>query len=81
VLEHGRRPDAVGKSVALCISMASPLPRSLQHHIDKAADPTSIPASVLVAAVLVVVLLVVFSMAIEWSVDGIGRTQVATAQQ
>jgi len=76
VLEHGRRPDAVGKSVALCISMASPLPRSLQHHIDKAADPTCIPASVLVAAVLVV-----FSMAIEWSVDGIGRTQVATAQQ
>jgi hypothetical protein len=65
----------------MCVSMASALPRALRHHIDKAADPTSLPASALVAAVLVALLLVVFSMAVEWSVDGIGRTQVATAQQ
>jgi hypothetical protein len=65
--------------------MAWVLPRDLQHRIDAAADaasdPTSVPASAMVAAVLVVLLLVVFSMAVQWSVDGLGRTQVATAQE
>jgi hypothetical protein len=62
-------------------AMAWELPRDLQNRIDAAADPTGVPASVLVAAVLVVLLLVVFSMAVQWSVDGLGRTQVATVQE
>jgi hypothetical protein len=61
--------------------MAWPLPRDLQNHIDAATDPTSVPASAIVAAVLVMLLLVVFGMAMQWSVDGIGRTQVATTQE
>jgi hypothetical protein len=61
--------------------MAWELPRDLQNHIDKAADPTGVPASAIVAAVLVVLLLAVFGMAMQWSVDGIGRTQVATVQE
>jgi hypothetical protein len=65
--------------------MAFVLPRDLQNRIDAAADaaadPTGVPASALVAAVLVVLLLVVFSMAMQWSVDGLGRTQVATVQE
>jgi hypothetical protein len=60
--------------------MAWVLPRHLQNRID-AADPTGVPASAVVAAVLVILLLVVFAMAVSWSVDGIGRTQVATVPQ
>ena len=56
-------------------------PADLQNRIDQAADPTGVPASAVVAAVLVILFLVVFSMAVQWSVDGIGRTQVATAQE
>ena len=46
-----------------------------------AADPTGVPASAVVAAVLVILFLVVFWMAVQWSVDGIGRTEVAAAQE
>ena len=56
-------------------------PRDLQNRIDQAADPTGVPASAVVAAVLVLLFLVVFGMAVQWSVDGIGRTEVATAQE
>ena len=62
------------------ISRAWALPRDLQTRIDEATDPTGVPASAIVAAVLVVLLLVVFGMAVQWSVDGLGRAQVATAQ-
>jgi len=58
-----------------------PLPPDLQNRIDHAADPTGVPASAIVAAVLVLLCLVVFGMAVQWSVDGIGRTQVATVQE
>ena len=68
----------------MCAGMAwalPPLPPDLQNRIDQAADPTGVPASAVVAAVLVLLFLVVFGMAVQWSVDGIGRTQVATAQE
>ena len=65
----------------MCAGMAWELPPDLQNRIDQAADPTGVPASAVVAAVLVVLFLVVFGMAVQWSVDGIGRTQVATTQQ
>jgi protein-S-isoprenylcysteine O-methyltransferase Ste14 len=58
--------------------MAWALPRALQHRIDE-ADPTGVPASAIVAAVLVILFLVGLSLAVQWSVDGIGRTEVATA--
>ena len=61
--------------------MAWSLPRDMQTHIDAATDPTGVPASGIVAAVLVLLLLVVLGMAMQWSVDGLGRTQVATAQE
>ena len=64
----------------MCAGMPWPLPRDLQNRID-AADPTGVPASAAVAAVLVILLLAVFSMAVQWSVDGIGRTRVATVQE
>jgi hypothetical protein len=57
------------------------LPRDLQTRIDEATDPTGVPFSAIVAAVLVVLLLAVFSMAVRWSVDGIGQPQVASARE
>ena len=60
--------------------MAWALPRDLQTRIET-TDPTGAPASAVVAAVLVVLLLVVFSLAVQWSVSGIGQTQVATVQE
>jgi len=64
----------------MCAGMAWELPRDLQNRID-AADTTGVPASAVVAVVIVILLLVVFSMAVQWSADGIGRTQVAAAQE
>jgi hypothetical protein len=61
--------------------MAWALPRDLQNRIDAATDPTGVPASAIVAAVLVIVMLAVLGMAMQWSVDGIGRTEVATVQE
>jgi hypothetical protein len=61
-------------------AMAFALPRDLQQRIET-ADPTGVPASAMVAVVLVLLLLAVFSMALQWSVDGIGQVQVATAQE
>jgi hypothetical protein len=61
--------------------MAWPLPHDLQTRINEATDPTGVPFSAIVAAMLVVLLLAVFSMAVRWSVDGIGRPQVASAQE
>ena len=58
-----------------------PIPRDLQTRIDEATDPTGVPFSAIVAAMLVVLLLAVFSMAVRWSVDGIGQPQVASAQE
>lgn len=60
--------------------MAWALPRDLQTRIE-ATDPTGVPASAVVAAFLVVVLLVGLSLAVQWSVSGIGPMQVATAQE
>lgn len=60
--------------------MAWALPRDLQTRIE-ASDPTGVPASAVVAACLVVLLLVVFSLAVQWSVSGIGQTHVATVQE
>jgi len=60
--------------------MAWALPRDLHNRIE-APDPTGVPASAIVAAVLVVFLLAVFSVAVQWSVNGIGQTQVAAAQE
>ena len=65
----------------MCNSMAWALPRDLQTRLDEATDPTGVPASAIVAAALVVVLLVVLGMAVQWSVDGLGRSQVATVQE
>lgn len=69
-----------GKTVAIRNSMAWP-PPDLQTRIDEVTDPTGVPASAIVAAVLVLLLLVTFGMAVQWSVDGLGRTQVATVQE
>jgi hypothetical protein len=60
--------------------MAWALPRDLQTRIET-TDPTGVPASAVVAAFLVVLLLVVFSVAVRWSVTGIGAMQVATVQE
>jgi hypothetical protein len=65
----------------MCAAMALALPPDLQNRIDRAADPTGVPASAVVAAVLVVLLLAMFAMAMQWSVDGIGRTQAAAVEQ
>jgi hypothetical protein len=61
--------------------MAWALPRDLQARIDEATDPTGVPFGAIVAAVLVVLLLTAFSMAVSWSVDGIGQPQVASVQE
>ena len=61
--------------------MAWPLPPDLQTRIDEATDPTGVPASAIVAAMLVILLLVVFGMAMQWSVDGLDRRQVATLHE
>lgn len=60
--------------------MAWALPRDLHTRIE-APDPTGVPASAIVAAVLVVLLLAVMSMAVQWSVSGLGPAQVASAQE
>lgn len=60
--------------------MAWALPRDLQTRIET-TDPTGVPASAVVAACLVVLLLAAFSLAVRWSVTGIGPMQVATAQE
>ena len=60
--------------------MAFALPRDLQTRIES-TDPTGVPASAVVAAALVVLLLIVCSMAIRWSVTGIDRVHVASAQE
>jgi hypothetical protein len=65
----------------MCAGMAWTLPRDLQNRLDEATDPTGVPFSAIFAAVLVVLLLAVFGMAVQWSVDGIGRTQVAILQE
>lgn len=61
--------------------MAWALPRDIQTRIDEATDPTGVHFSGIVAAVLVVLLLAVFSMAVRWSVDGIGQRQIASIQE
>jgi len=61
-------------------SVAWALPRDLHTRIE-AADPTGVPASAIVAIILVVLLLAVMSMAVRWSVSGIGQAQVASAQE
>lgn len=61
--------------------MSWTLPHDLQTRIDKATDPTGVPFSAIFAALLVVLLLAVFGMAVQWSVDGLGRTQVATVRE
>ena len=65
----------------MCGRMAWVLPRDLQTRIDEATDPTGVPASAIVAAMLVILLLVVFGMAMQWSVDGLDRRQVATVRE
>jgi hypothetical protein len=60
--------------------MAFALPRHLQTRIES-TDPTGAPASAIVAAVLVVLLLIVCSLAVRWSVNGIGQMPVASAQE
>jgi hypothetical protein len=60
--------------------MAWVLPRDLHTRIE-APDPTGVPASAVVAAILVVLLLVVMSLAVQWSVSGLGQAQVAAAQE
>ncbi len=65
----------------MCSRMAWALPRDLQTRIDEATDPTGVPASAIVAAMLVILLLVVFGMAMQWSVDGLDRRQVATLHE
>jgi len=60
--------------------MAWALPRDLHPRID-VPDPTGVPASAIVAAILVVLLLAVMSMAVKWSVSGIGQAQVASVEE
>jgi hypothetical protein len=60
--------------------MAWALPRDLHTRIE-APDPTCVPASAIVAAILVVLLLAVMSLAVQWSVNGIGQAQVASVQE
>jgi hypothetical protein len=60
--------------------MAWVLPRDLHTRIET-PDPTGVPASAIVAAILVVLLLAVMSLAVQWSVSGLGQAQVASAQE
>jgi hypothetical protein len=55
------------------------LPRDLRARID-VPDPTGVPASAIVAIILVVLLLAVMSIAVQWSVSGIGQAQVAAVE-
>ena len=71
----------VGRTVAVAVGMAWVLPRDLQARIDEATDPTGVPFGAIVAALLVVLLLAVFSLAVRWSVDGIGQPQVASVSE
>jgi hypothetical protein len=73
------RTDAAGLLQCAPV-MAWALPRDLQTRIE-ATDPTGVPASAVVAALLVVLVLVVLSLAVRWSVNGIGPTHVATVQE
>ena len=61
-------------------AMAWALPRDLHTRIET-PDPTGVPASAIVAAILVVLLLAVMSMAVQWSVSGLGPAQVASAAE
>ncbi len=60
--------------------MAWALPRDLHTRL-QAPDPTGVPASAIVAAILVVLLLAVMSLAVQWSVSGLGHAQVASIQE
>ena len=62
------------------LGMAWALPRDLPTRIE-APDPTGVPASAIVAAILVVLLLAVMSMAVKWSVSGIGQAQIVSLEE
>jgi hypothetical protein len=64
----------------MCSHVAWALPRDLHTRIE-APDPTGVPASAIVAFVLVILLLAVMSVAVRWSVSGIGHSQVASVEE
>jgi hypothetical protein len=63
----------------MCTGVAWALPRDLHTRIE-APDPTGVPASVIIAIILVVLLLAAMSIAVQWSVSGIGQAQVAVVE-
>jgi hypothetical protein len=73
-----------GPTVALMAGMSRPDFARLRQTLDRfdaPSEPTD-PANVAILAVLVVLLLAAAaSLAIRWSVDGLGAPQIATTQE